>query len=220
MFLFPVRAAAADGYTPPQGRTDVRGLMATKLRVLSALCALVAAVIVVWQTNPAGPAAPGRVELRSTAAPLSNVSTTIKWPVVATVNPRPFDPCEDIPLDVIQRIGLAYTPPSPEDALRCHYDAGNYQMAVEAFVWRTYEATLPADAVELDINGHRAAQYWIMKPTDWNDRWWITCMIAFKTSYGLIQQSLFYSPIESPDNPDCLQTNLQRAHELSPYYKY
>jgi hypothetical protein len=194
--------------------------MAARLRVLSALCALVAAVIVVWQTNPAGPAAPGRVELRSTAAPLSNVSTTIKWPVIATVNPRPFDPCEDIPLDVIQRIGLAYTPPSPEDALRCHYDAGNYQMAVEAFVWRTYEATLPADAVELDINGHRAAQYWIMKPTDWNDRWWITCMIAFKTSYGLIQQSLFYSPIESPDNPDCLQTNLQRAHELSPYYKY
>jgi len=194
--------------------------MAARLRVLSALCALVAAVIVVWQTNPAGPAAPGRVELRSTAAPLSNVSTTIKWPVIATVNPRPFDPCEDIPLDVIQRIGLAYTPPSPEDALRCHYDAGNYQMAVEAFVWRTYEATLPADAVELDINGHRAAQYWIMKPTDWNDRWWITCMIAFKTSYGLIQQSLFYSPIESPDNPDCLQTNLQRARELSPYYKY
>ena len=194
--------------------------MAAKLRILSALCALVAAVIVVWQTNPAGPAAPGRVELRSTAAPLSNVSTTIKWPVIATVNPRPFDPCEDIPLDVIQRIGLAYTPPSPEDGLRCHYDAGNYQMAVEAFVWRTYEATLPADAVELDINGHRAAQYWIMKPTDWNDRWWITCMIAFKTSYGLIQQSLFYSPIESPDNPDCLQTNLQRAHELSSFYKY
>ncbi len=54
---------------------------------------------------------------------------------------------------------------------------------------------MPPDAVELDINGHRAAQYWIMKPTDWNDRWWITCMIAFKTSYGVIQQSLFYSPI-------------------------
>jgi hypothetical protein len=196
------------------------GLMAAKLRILSALCALVAAVIVVWQTNPAGPAASGSVELRSTAAPLSDVSTTIKWPVVDTVNPRPFDPCADIPFDVIQRIGLAYTPPSPEDGLRCHYDAGNYQMAVEAFVWRTYEATLPADAVELDINGHRAAQYWIMKPTDWNDRWWVTCMVAFKTSYGLIQQSLFYSPIESPDKPDCLQTNLQRAHELSPFYKY
>ncbi len=29
--------------------------MTAKLRVLSALCALVAAVIVVWQTNPAGP---------------------------------------------------------------------------------------------------------------------------------------------------------------------
>jgi hypothetical protein len=148
------------------------------------------------------------------------VATTIKWPVVETVNPRPFNPCEDIPLDVIQRIGLAFTPPTPEEGLRCHYDAGNYQIAVEAFVWRTYEQTLPADAVELDINGHRAAQYWIMKPTDWNDRWWITCMIAFKTSYGVIQQSLFYSPITSADNPDCLQTNLQRARDLSPYYIY
>ncbi len=194
--------------------------MIAKLRVLSALCALVAAVIVVWQTNPAGPAAGGSVELRSTAAPLSDVSTTIKWPVIETVNPRPFDPCEDIPLDVVQRIGLAYTPPSHEDGLRCHYDAGNYQMAVEAFVWRTYEATLPADAVELDVNGHRAAQYWIMKPTDWNDRWWVTCMIAFKTSYGVIQQSLFYSPVYAADDVDCLQTNLQRARELSPYYKY
>ncbi|WP_110314721.1 DUF3558 domain-containing protein [Mycolicibacterium moriokaense] len=194
--------------------------MAAKLRVLSALCALVAAVIVVWQANPAGPVAAGGVELRSTAAPMSDVSTTIKWPVVETVNPRPFNPCEDIPLDVVKRIGLAVTPPIPEDGLRCHYDAGNYQIAVEAFVWRTYEQTLPPDAVELDINGHRAAQYWVMKPTDWNDRWWVTCMIAFKTSYGVIQQSLFYSPIESADNPDCLQTNLQRARELSPSYIY
>jgi hypothetical protein len=181
--------------------------MTAKLRVLSALCALVAAVIVVWQTNPAGPVATGSVELRSTTAPLSDVATTIKWPVVETVNPRPFDPCEDIPLDVVQRIGLAFTPPSHEDSLRCHYDAGNYQVTVEAFVWRTYEATLPPDAVELDINGHRAAQYW-----------WITCGIAFKTSYGVIQQVMFYSPITSADNPDCLQTNLQRARELSPYY--
>jgi hypothetical protein len=194
--------------------------MTAKLRVLSALCALVAAVIVVWQTNPAGPAAGRGVELRSTAAPLSDVSTTIKWPIVDTVDPRPFDPCDDIPLDVVQRIGLAFTPPVHEDSLRCHYDAGDYQMAVEAFVWRTYEATLPPDAVELNIGGHRAAQYWIMKPTDWNDRWWTTCMIAFKTSYGVIQQSLFYSRIESPDGPDCLQTNLDRARELSPYYKY
>ena len=70
-------------------------------------------------------------------------------------------------------------------------------MAVEAFVWRTYEESLPADAVELDIDGHRAAQYWVMKPTDWNNRWWITCAIAFETDYGVIQQSLFYSPIYS-----------------------
>ena len=66
----------------------------------------------------------------------------------------------------------------------------------------------------LDINGHRAAQYWIMKPTDWNNRWWITCVIAFKTSYGVIQQTLFYSPIYAADDVDCLQTNLQRGREL------
>jgi hypothetical protein len=188
--------------------------MVAKLRLLSALCALVTAVVVVWQANPAGP-----VRVDATDIPMTNVTTSIKWPVIETTDPDPFDPCRDIPLDVVQRIGLAYTPPEPQESLRCHYDAGNYQMAVEAFVWRTYEQALPPDAVELDINGHRAAQYWVMKPTDWNNRWWITCMVAFDTSYGLIQQSLFYSPIYAgEDDVDCMRTNLQRAHELSPYY--
>ena len=189
--------------------------MVAKLRLLSALCALVAAVIVVWQSNPSGP-----LRVDATDIPMTNVTTSIKWPVVDTVDPRPFDPCQDIPIDVIQRIGLAATPPTPEEGLRCHFDAGNYQMAVEAFVWRTYEETIPPDALELDINGHRAAQYWIMKPTDWNDRWWITCAIAYKTSYGVIQQTLFYSPIYAADDVDCLQTNLQRGRELSNYYKF
>jgi hypothetical protein len=194
--------------------------MAARVRLLSALCALVAAVVVVLQTGTSAGSGTGTPLLNVTDLPMTNVSTTIKYPVIETTDPSPFDPCNDIPLDAIQRIGLAYTPPTPEDSLRCHYDAGNYQMAVEAFIWRTYEQTIPPDALEVDVDGHRAAQYWIMKPTDWNDRWWVTCMIAFKTSYGLIQQSLFYSPIKSPDRPDCLQTNMQRAHELAPYYKF
>lgn len=194
--------------------------MAARVRLLSALSALVAAVIVVWQTGPSAGSGGGVLRLDATDLPMTNVSTTIKWPVIETTDPSPFDPCRDIPLDAVQRIGLAVTPPTPEDSLRCKYDAGNYQMAVEAFVWRTYDQTIPADALEMDIDGHRAAQYWIMKPTDWNDRWWITCMVAFETSYGVIQQSLFYSPIYSQPNPDCLQTNLQRAHELAPYYKF
>jgi hypothetical protein len=189
--------------------------MVAKLRVLSALCALVAAVIVAWQTNPAG-----RPQVDATDIPITNVTTSIKWPVVETTDPDPFNPCRDIPLDVVGSLGLAYTPPTPEEQLRCKYDGGNYQMAVEAFVWRTYEETLPPDAVELDIDGHRAAQYWIMKPTDWNNRWWITCAVAFDTSYGVIQQTLFYSPIYSEPDPDCMQTNLQRAHELAPHYIY
>ena len=87
--------------------------MVAKLRLLSALCALVAAVIVVFQTTaPGGPMQP-----RSTAIPMTNVSTTIKWPVVETVDPRPFNPCEDIPLDVIRRIGLAATPPTPSNSM-------------------------------------------------------------------------------------------------------
>lgn len=190
------------------------------LRLLAAACALVTAVVLVVQTDPLSGRQQGPVELRSTSLPLTGASSSIKWPVVETVDPSPFDPCKEIPLDVIDRIGLGFTPPIPEDGLRCHYDAGNYQMAVEAFVWRTYEQTLPADAVELDIQGHRAAQFWIMKPTDWNDRWWVTCMIAFKTSYGVLQQSLFYAPTYSANDVDCLQTNLQRANELVPYYTF
>ncbi len=155
--------------------------MATRIRLFAAFGALVTAVILVLQSGPLSVPGPGRVDLRSTAAPLPTATTTIKWPVVDTIDPDPFDPCRDIPLDVIQRLGLAFTPPEPEDSLRCHYDAGNYQMAVEAFVWRTYEESLPPDAVELDIDGHRAAQFWVMKPTDWNNRWWITCVVAFKT---------------------------------------
>ena len=60
---------------------------------------------------------------------------------------------------------MAFTPPEHEDGLRCHFDAGNYQMAVEPIIWRTYQETLPADAVETTIQGHRAAQYWVVKPT-------------------------------------------------------
>lgn len=190
--------------------------MVAKVRLLSALCALLAAVAVVWCSEP-GPTVP---RIGADELPLTNVSTTIKWPVVETVDPKPFEPCREIPLDVVERLGLAYPPPMPEEGLRCHYDAGNYQLAVEPIVWRTYEESLPLDAVQLDIDGHRAAQFWVMKPTDWNNRWWITCMIVFKTSYGVIQQSLFYSPIYSEPDVDCMQTNLQRAHELAPYYTF
>ena len=106
--------------------------MVAKLRVLAALCALVAGVVVVWQSNPAGPQ-----QVRATDIPMTNVTTSIKWPVIETTDPDPFNPCRDIPLDVVASLGLAFTPPTPEDQLRCKYDAGNYQMAVEAFVWRT-----------------------------------------------------------------------------------
>jgi hypothetical protein len=194
--------------------------MATKVRLIAALCALVTAVIVVLQSAPPAGVRGDGVQLRYTAAPMSEPSTTIKWPVIDFTNPRPFAPCEDIPIDVIQRLGLAFTPPEPEDALRCHYDAANYQMAIEPIVWRTYEQTLPPDALETTINGHRAAQYWVMKPTNWNDRWWYSCMVAFKTSYGVIQQSLFFSPIYSNPDVDCLAENFMRAQQLSPFYVF
>jgi hypothetical protein len=194
------------------------------MRLIAALGAVFAAVIFVvqapvTQSPTAAPTSP-TVALRGTGAPLPLATTTIKWPVLETTDPSPFDPCRDLPIDVINNVGLGFTPPEVETINRCRLDAGNYQMAVESVVWRSFEKTLPADAVELDIAGHRAAQYWIMKPTDWNNRWWFTCMVAFKTSYGLIQQSLFYSPIYSEPDVDCMAENLRRAHELAPHYIY
>ena len=135
-------------------------------------------------------------------------------------DPRPFDACEDIPFDVVQRLGLAFTPPEHEDGLRCHFDAGNYQVAVEPIIWRTYAQTLPPDALETTIGGHRAAQYWVMKPTYHNSFWFYSCMVAFKTGYGVLQQALYYSTVYSNPEVDCMSTNLQRANDLVPYYKF
>ncbi|EUA34321.1 putative membrane protein [Mycobacterium xenopi 4042] len=38
---------------------------------------------------------------------------------------------------------MSFTPPEHEEGLRCHYDAGNYQLAVEAIIWRGYAESLP-----------------------------------------------------------------------------
>lgn len=59
--------------------------MARKLRLLSALCALVTAGVVVTQTNPVTPIGGNAVDLRSTSAPLSS---TIKSPIIATMSFR------------------------------------------------------------------------------------------------------------------------------------
>ncbi|MGB3893587.1 DUF3558 family protein [Mycolicibacter sinensis] len=192
--------------------------MLTKLRLITAVSALVMAVVMVGQQSGSGVSGEGGVQLRSTAMPLAPPPTSSK-PVNLT-NPRPFDACEDIPFDVIAQLGLAFTPPKPVEGVRCEFDAGNYQMAVETFVWRSYDETLPADAIETDVGGHRAAQFWVMKPTEWNNRWWVSCMVAFKTSYGVIQQSLYYSPVYSNPQVDCPAENLMRAHQLAPHYKY
>ncbi|MCV7226512.1 DUF3558 domain-containing protein [Mycolicibacterium komossense] len=195
--------------------------MVTRMRLVAATVALLTAVVVVAQGEGAQRPQAVRVpdlQLRSTGVPLIDAPPPSL--VIPTTDPSPFDACRDIPIDVTDGLGLGFTPPEPEDSGRCHYDAGNYQLAVEPIIWRTYEQSLPADAVELTINGHRAAQFWVMKPTDWNDRWWVSCMIAYKTSWGLIQQSLFYSPKYSNPAPDCLQENVARGQQLSPFYKF
>lgn len=195
--------------------------MFTKVRLLGALGAVLTAVVtgtVGWWSAPPAPVAGGAaVDLRSTAQPLE---TTMKSPIVATTDPRPFDACEDISFDTLQRLGLAFTPPEHEDGLRCHLDAGNYQLAVEPIIWRTYEQSLPPDALETTIQGHRAATYWVLKPTYHNSFWFFSCMVAFKTSYGVLQQALYYSAVYSNPEVDCPSTNLQRANDLTPYYKF
>ena len=44
--------------------------MATRLRLFAALCALVTAVVVVWQSSPASLSVTRSVQLRSTFAPM------------------------------------------------------------------------------------------------------------------------------------------------------
>jgi hypothetical protein len=196
--------------------------MFAKVRLIGALGALITAVAigVVGGPSVGGGTGGNTVQLRSTGSPLEPAETTMKSPIVATTDPRPFDPCEDIPFDAVQRLGLAFTPPDHEDGLRCHYDAGNYQLAVEPIIWRTYAESLPPDAVETTIQGHRAAQYWVLKPTYHNSFWFFSCMVTFKTSYGVIQQALYFSTVYSDPDVDCMSTNLQRANDLVPYYKF
>lgn len=210
-------------YTPGKEKTSQQagGVVFTKVRLVGAIGALIAALVLGFQFAPrvAPPAPTPResVQLRSTAEPMS---TTMKSPIVAVTDPSPFDPCNDIPFDAVQRLGLAFTPPQALEGLRCQYDAGNYQMAVEPIIWRTYAQSLPPDAVETTIAGHRAAQFWVVKPTYHNSYWFISCMVVFKTSYGVIQQSLWYSTVYSEPEVDCPSTNLQRANELAPLYKF
>jgi hypothetical protein len=157
--------------------------MVTKLRLFAALGALVTALVVVLQNAPPASVGTPNVQLRSTAAPL-DPPTTMKSPIVATTDPSPFNPCQDIPFDAVQRLGLAFTPPEPQEGLRCQYDAGNYQLAVEPIIWRNYDQSLPADAVETTINGHRAAQWWNLKPTYHNSYWFSPAWLPSKPAMG------------------------------------
>ena len=64
--------------------------MFTRVRLIGAVAALITAVVMGWQSVAPTPARGGTVELRSTAAPME---TTMKSPIVATTDPRPFDAC-------------------------------------------------------------------------------------------------------------------------------
>ena len=56
----------------------------------------------VWQADPVG-----RPMVQAGDIPMTNVTTSIKWPVIETTDPSPFNPCNDIPLDVVERLGDA-----------------------------------------------------------------------------------------------------------------
>lgn len=194
--------------------------MITKLRWASVLGTALVAVFVVLTEAPALDAPARSVALRSTFAPIPAAPPSTTRPPVKLTNPYPFNACDDIPDEVMEGLGLMYTPPKPVEGVRCEYDAGNYQLAIEPIIWRSYDESLPADALEMEINGHRAAWFWVMKPTEWNNRWWVSCMVMFKTDYGVIQQSLYYSPVYSNPKVDCPSENITRAHQLSEHYIY
>src|SRR6185295_19268783 len=101
MFLFTVRAAAADRYTPPQGRTTPAAEPPTQARGCDGRQA--ARPVGAVRTDRGGDRGladqPGRPssprECRAAVdgrTPVRRVDA-IKWPVVDTVDPRPFDPC-------------------------------------------------------------------------------------------------------------------------------
>jgi len=94
---------------------------------------VVTALVVASQSAPPAIVGTPDVQLRSTAAPM-DPPTTMKSPIVATTDPSPFDPCRDIPFDAVQRLGLAFSPPEPQEGLRCQFDAGSDQLAVEPII--------------------------------------------------------------------------------------
>jgi hypothetical protein len=85
---------------------------------------------------------------------------------------------------------------------------------------KSVELRSTAAPMETTIQGHRAAAYWVLKPTYHNSYWYFSCMVAFKTSYGVPQQALDYSTVYSNPEVDCPSTNLQRANDLASYYKF
>ena len=111
MFSFPVRGRRGDLYSPRRGTPSARGLHGHQdPSVRGVRCA--------GDGGDSGhaerTAERAGTRTASTCArrrrPCPQATTTIKWPVIATVDPSPFDPCRDIPLDVIQRIGLGVHP--------------------------------------------------------------------------------------------------------------
>ena len=189
--------------------------MVSKLRLLAAFGALFTAVMVTWQSAPPATVGGSRVQLRSTAAPM-DPPTTMKSPIVATTDPSPFDPCRGHPVRRGPAAGPGLHPAESRGGAALPLRRRQLPAGGRADHLAKYDQSLPADAVETTINGHRAAQWWNLKPTYHNSYFYFSCMVAFKTSYGLIQQSLFYSTIYSSPEVDCPATNLQRANELSP----
>ena len=167
-----------------------------KLRLLAAFGALVMAAVVVWQSAPPATSVEPKVELQIRAAPM-DPPTTMKSPIVATTDPSPLTPCRDIPLDVVQRLRPGLHPADARRGAALPFDAGNYQLAVEPIIWRKYDQSLPADAVETTINGHRAAQWWNSRRTYPQQLLLLLLHSSLKTSYRVVQRSLFYSTIYS-----------------------
>ena len=128
--------------------------MVTKLRLLAALGALghsggggVAECAACQRLHPEGATT---VHLRTDGSVHDD-----EEPDRGDHRPEPFRP---LPGPSVRRhfsAGPVVHSPEHEEGLRCH--AGNYQLAVEPIIWRNYDQSLPADAIETTVNGHRAA---------------------------------------------------------------
>ena len=146
--------------------------------------------------------------------------TTMKSPV-ATTDPSPFDPCQRHPVrrHPAARPGLHAAGARGRAALPLRRRQLPDGRRADRLAQPT-SSRCPPTRSRPTINGHRAAQFWVHEADLHNSYWYISCMVAFKTSYGVIQQSLYYSTVVLQPRRRLPVHQPAARQRPAPYYKF